>query len=132
MPLNWRTPVPPLPAPVPVPVLAASDVPVPVPREGAAVRAGRGAPPPLVVGRPGAGLVLVGRRADIDRRQIGGCNILRMRECCVEGKNRGGEKNRAMPPGGCGGGRHGSDLGMTSVARHSEPGPTIAQELWRS
>src|SRR5690349_19455884 len=31
-----------------------------------------------------------------------------------------------MPLGGCGGGRHGSDLGMTSVARHSEPGPTIA------
>jgi hypothetical protein len=45
MPLNWRTPVPPLPVPVPVPVLGASDVPVPVPREGAATRAGRGVPP---------------------------------------------------------------------------------------
>src|ERR1700752_4072668 len=31
-----------------------------------------------------------------------------------------------MPLCGGGGGRHGSDLGMTSVARHSEPGPTIA------
>src|SRR5207245_11400770 len=28
---------------------------------------------------------------------------------------------------GCDGGRHGSDLGMTSVARHSEPGLTIAK-----
>src|SRR5207245_6589890 len=51
----------------------------------------------LVEGRPGAGLVLVGRRADIDRRQLGGCNILRVRERCVESENRGGEKNRAMP-----------------------------------
>ena len=44
----------------------------------------------------------------------------------VERKKRGGKKDRAMPLCGCGGGRHGSDLGMTSVARHSEPGPTIA------
>src|SRR5438477_5774931 len=34
-----------------------------------------------------------------------------------------------MPLGGCDGGRHGSDLGMTSVARHSEPGPTIAKSV---
>src|SRR6478752_6020319 len=32
------------------------------------------------------------------------------------------------PPGGCDGGRHRSDLGMTSVARHSEPRPTIVLE----
>ena len=48
MPLNCRTPVP-LPSPVPLPVLAASDEPVPVPREGAAVRTGRGTPPPSSV-----------------------------------------------------------------------------------
>ena len=100
-------------------------------RAGAGAR-GRGGPhrarrgAALVVGRPGAGLVWVGRRADIDRRKFGRCNVLCVRECYVEGENSGGEKNRAMPHGGCGGGRHGSDLGMTSVARHSEPGPTIA------
>ncbi len=127
MPLNWRTPVPPLPAPVPVPVLAPSGVPVPVPREGAVVRTGRGVvpPPSSTTGRARV-LFWIGRRADIDRRKFGGCNILRVRKRYVEGENRGGEKNRAMPPGGCDGGRHGSDLGMTSVARHSEPRPTIA------
>ena len=66
--------------------------------------------------------------SDIDRRQFGGRSILRERAACTEGENGTGEKDRAMPLGGCDGGRHGSDLGMTSVARHSEPGPTIAHE----
>src|SRR5262249_11814402 len=80
----------------------------------------------LVVDGAGAGLVLVGRRAGLDRRAFGRCKILGVRERCVEGENGGGEKGRTVPLGGCDGGRHGSDLGMTSVARHSEPGPTIA------
>src|SRR5207253_8130468 len=71
----------------------------------------------------------VSRQADLDRRQFGGCNVLRVRERGVESENRGGKKSRAMPLCGCGGGRHGSDLGMTSVARHSEPGPTIAKSV---
>src|ERR1043165_4961004 len=49
MPLNWRTPVPPLPSPVPAPVLGASDDPVPAPRDGAVVRTGRVVPPPSSV-----------------------------------------------------------------------------------
>ena len=46
MPLNCRTPLPPVPPPSPVPVLVPSDVPVPAPRTGATLRAGRGTPPP--------------------------------------------------------------------------------------
>jgi hypothetical protein len=42
------------------------------------------------------------------------------------------ELDRAMPLGGSGGGRHGSDLGMTSVARHSETRAHHRKKLWRS
>ncbi len=37
----------------------------------------------------------------------------------------GRQQEMAAPLGGWDGGRHGSGLGMTSVARHSEPSPTI-------
>ena len=85
----------------------------------------------LVECRPCARLVLVGRRGDLDRRQFVGGHILRMRCAGIEGKKRGGEKDRATPGGG-GGGRHGSDLGMTSVARHSERRPTIAKSFGKA
>src|SRR5882757_9610701 len=69
------------------------------------------------------------RRRNLDRRQsLGSGRLLRLGggnidyECTD--KETGREQNvPAQMAGGCG--RHGSDLGMTSVARHSEPSPTL-------
>ena len=84
---------------------------------------------PFIIGWFGAGPVLVVGRADLDRRQLfGRRGLLCVRAGNAQGKQRdektGGEQDGATPGGGDGG-RHGSGLGMTSVARHSEPSPTI-------
>src|SRR5204863_2963530 len=66
---------------------------------------------------------------DLDRRQLfGRRGLLRVRGGISQGK-QGDEETRRQrkiaPPCGCGDGRHGSNLGMTSVARHSEPSLTL-------
>src|SRR3979490_761231 len=71
------------------------------------------------------------RRRNLDRRQsLGSGRLLLLRlgggniDCKGGDEETGREQNvPARMAGGCG--RHGLGLGMTSVARHSEPSPTL-------
>ena len=124
MPLNCRTPVP-LPAPVPLPVLA-SDVPVPVPREGVALRTGRGTPPPSSIS--GRARVLFGSVGGLT--STGGssldatfcaCASVALRARRLVARKIARRRLAAVMVEDMA-----RDLGMTSVARHSEPRPAVA------